>query len=717
MPAKSAVWGIDLGQCAVKAVRVQPAGEQIELLDFYAREHERPLTAPDADAPMLIKASLEGLLERHDVKKQPVVLTVPSQMTLTRFAKLPPVEQKRIADIVENYEAQQQIPFDMDEVVWDYEIFAAPESTDVEAGIFAIRKELIRQHLAHFTALGIEPIAVQSSALATYNALKSDGQLDGSCTLLLDIGAVATDLIIAEGHSLWSRVVPMGGNAFTDALVKSFKLSFAKAEQLKRTASASKYARQIMQAMRPVFADLLSQIQQSIGFYTSTRRQSEIKRVVGMGRAFALPGLQKFLTQNLQIPVEKLAGFQKMSAPTKPDNFAEYIISASVAYGAALQGAGATTIKSNLLPTEVAREQMWRAKRIFFAASAACVAGAAGAIWLGNMLASNALASGMGNVSSPTPRSVDSATAGAMIDSGAQRGNDAPLEYAAKVAGALETLKRDFDNLPRPAELESRFRLISELPNNNVVVPQLLDLVTRVLSSDTPPEVRAAAGTPEYLAVVKRMSRGERREIWIDRFDCRFNSKDARKAFTASPIRGSEGEAEAPSANAGWGIIIEGRTTHPEANTWLAGLVRKIADEGRRPERKTWWIGNATLSELKKVQVRRGGTGAPGYPPPPPVSNPRNEGPSGPISRFPAPARGAPATLDPSQFLRPPPNIDPTTGESVEQDSEFTITLVVTRGAVPPDKIPKEFLPAGAKGKPGQPAADRPAGGAERPPD
>lgn len=709
MASRNAVWGIDLGQCALKAVRLQPSGDQIDLLELFVHEHERALSAPDADAALLSKVALEALLVRHDLRKEPVVLTVPGQMTLTRFAKLPPVEQKRIAHVVENYEAAQQIPFDMDEVVWDYEIFSAKDSPDVEAGIFAIRKELIRQHLSHFTSLGIEAIAVQSSSLASYNAMKTDGQLEGACTLLLDIGAVSTDLIIAEGHALWSRVVPMGGNSFTEALVKAFKLSFPKAEQLKRTAATSKYARQIMQAMRPVFADLLSQVQQSIGFYTSTRRQSEIKRVIGMGRAFMLPGLQKFLQTNLQIPVEKLSTFQKLSPGTRPEGFAEHGIALSVAYGAALQGLGLTTVKSSLLPAEVIREQMWRKKRVFFVASAACVAAAAGAIWLGNSMATSALASGMGSQKSANPRPLDSARAAQVLTGGASRNDRPAMEYAAEVAGALERLKNDFAAVPKPGDLEGKLRMITELPKNNELVPQILDLVTRTLTSGVPQRIRSAKSTEEYLALARRMDRAERSELWIDTYDCRYNSRDARKAFTYQPIQQpGEGEGEAPSSTAGWSIIVEGRTSRPDPNQWLGELAAQILKEGRKADRKTWWVQNATVKELKRYKPK-GIPGQAAKPPPAPVDS-RREGPTGPMKGRTTPASPA-APTDPTTWLKAAPGVDPVTGESMLNDTEFQITVVVIKGPIPPDKVMKDTPAPGAKPEQPKPAET------ERPPD
>ena len=127
--------------------------------------------------------------------------------------------------------------------------------------------------------------------------------------MIIDMGAENTDLVIADRYSVWLRSIPIGGNSFTETLVKSFKLSFAKAEDLKRNAGTSKYARQIFQAMRPVFADLVAEIQRSIGFYATVHREARIRRIIALGGTFRLPGLQRYLQQNLQLEVERMDSF------------------------------------------------------------------------------------------------------------------------------------------------------------------------------------------------------------------------------------------------------------------------------------------------------------------------------------------------------------------------------------------------------------------------
>ncbi len=136
--------------------------------------------------------------------------------------------------------------------------------------------------------------------------------------------------------------MPIGGNHFTRALTKELKLTFAKAEHLKRNATKAQDPRAVFTAMRGIFNDFSSEVSRSIGFYSSVNRNAKIVKIVGLGNGFKLPGLQKFLQQNLNQDVERLESFPKLVGDevlTAPQ-FQENLASFPVAYGLAVQGLG-----------------------------------------------------------------------------------------------------------------------------------------------------------------------------------------------------------------------------------------------------------------------------------------------------------------------------------------------------------------------------------------
>lgn len=514
MASVQSVWGIDVGRCALKAIKLRAAGDgKVEVVAHDYVEHAKILTQPDADRPALIAAALEKFLSRNDITKDQVFVSVPGQHTLARFTKLPPVADKRIPDIV-RYEADQQIPFDMDEVIWDYQIFREEGAPDTEVGIFAMKRELIREHLLHFEQVSIEPIGVQCGPLAVFNAAVFDGLVGNEATILLDIGAESTDLIIGTQNGLWTRTINIGGNNLTDALVKSFKLSFAKAENLKRTAADSKYARQIFQAMRPIFADLVQELQRSIGFFSSTHRDAKVERVVTVGNAMMLPGLQKYLQQNLGMTVDKPESFRNCVSPAPSGSqLAEQHSSFWVAYGLAIQGLELSRVTSNLLPTEIAKQVVWRKKRPAFAAAAACLLLSGGIIWLRYSNDAQAAAP-----PADLPSKLDIEGALNIIENG-------PSSALSDRARAISILRAGEEVKKAVAELSGKKKddgteeLVTLLASKKTV-PKVIELIHAALPIAADPASWPQSSTD--VAAHTTIPRKERKWITIDRLDTQY---------------------------------------------------------------------------------------------------------------------------------------------------------------------------------------------------
>jgi len=375
MATPKAAWGMEIGAHAVKAIRLEREGEKVRVSDFAVIPHKKVLTTPDLDQDEMVRLSLGQFISQKSLEGEHLVMSVPGHSAFARFAKLPPVEPKKVPDIVK-FEAVQQIPFPIDEVEWDYQTFASEDSPEIEVGIFAITRDRVQQRLGLYAELGIGPESLTLSPVALYNAMSYDLDLKarGGPVIFLDVGTQATDVVIAEEGRCWIRTFPLGGTHFTEAIANAFKLSYSKAEKLKNEASSSKYAKQIMQAMRPVFSDLLQDLQRSIGYYQSLHREHELTHMVGVGSTFKIPGLRKFIGQQLQINVTRLDEFKRITVTGREaSSFAENTVNMATCYGLALQGVGLATIAANLVPVRTLREQMWHAKTKWFAAAAAII--------------------------------------------------------------------------------------------------------------------------------------------------------------------------------------------------------------------------------------------------------------------------------------------------------------------------------------------------------
>src|SRR5437763_12859053 len=172
------VWGIDIGQSALKALRLQNIEGVVTATAFDYIEHPKILSQPDADPDQLTREALETFLKRNTIKGDLVAMSVAGQSGLARFVKLPPVEEKKISDIV-RFEAKQQIPFPLDEVVWDYQKIGQGVVTDgfaleTEIGLFAMKRDMVNRYLQHFQDVNVEVHLVQMAPLALCNFVSFD---------------------------------------------------------------------------------------------------------------------------------------------------------------------------------------------------------------------------------------------------------------------------------------------------------------------------------------------------------------------------------------------------------------------------------------------------------------------------------------------------------------------------------------------------------------
>jgi type IV pilus assembly protein PilM len=382
------VWGIDLGQCALKAIRLEDKDGQVVATAFEYIEHPKILSQPDADPDELTREALSQFLSRNKIKGDLVCISVPGQSGLARFVKLPPVDEKKIADIVK-FEAKQQIPFPLEEVVWDFQRLNKGDIVDglaleTEIGLFAMKRDMVTRAIKQFKDVGVEVHVVQMAPLALCNFIAYDLLGKGTdnpedegnaseCVVALEIGTDNSNLVITDGgRIIWQRPIPIGGNHFTRALTKEMKLTFAKAEHLKRNAAKSPELRKILSALKQVLNDFVGEVQRSLGYFTNTHRNAKIKYMVGLGNAFRLPGLQKFLQEKLQLEVRKLQKLERATGETvtAAPTFADNIMSFGVAYGEALQGLKKARLQTNLLPYEVRLERLVRGKKPWAVAAA-----------------------------------------------------------------------------------------------------------------------------------------------------------------------------------------------------------------------------------------------------------------------------------------------------------------------------------------------------------
>ena len=398
MAKTNAVWGIDIGQCSLKALRctLGRGGDGIVADKYDYIEYPKILSQADADPEELVREAIEQFLSRNSVVGDKVAVSVPGQAGLSRFFKPPPAAVSKLPDLVK-FEVTQQIPFPIEDVIWDWQQLGGTivegRTIDAEVGIFAMKREAVYRALSPFGDADIEVDFVQLSPLSIFNVICKDvidvlpdpAHFDPEnpppSIVVISMGTDTTDLIVTNGIKLWLRNIPIGGSHFTKHLAREMKLTQAKAEHLKRNARMAENPKEVFQAMRPVFNDLVNEVQRSLTFFRGIDKSADISEVVLMGNAAKLPGLRQYLTKQLEIDVRKIDEYRKLSgsAISGQQSFGENLLSFAPCYGLCLQGLKQSQLTTNLLPNEMVVERIVRAKKPWILASV-------GALMLGCVL-------------------------------------------------------------------------------------------------------------------------------------------------------------------------------------------------------------------------------------------------------------------------------------------------------------------------------------------
>lgn len=539
------VWAIDIGSNALKALRMHQGVDGLEVLDFAYLEHSKNLSSGEVgteEKEQIVADTLHRFLLEKDIAQDEVAISIAGQNSFARFIKLPPVEPKKIPEIVQ-FEAVQQIPFDINEVEWDWQLMENENSPDKEVGLFAIKNELIAEVMDHFTKENLRVSCVQIAPMALYNYafydLKDVAESNKKATVILDMGAENTTLVICTKDSVWQRSIRIGGNTFTQAISDAFRKSFETAEKLKRTAPMSKYMRQIYTAMKPVYTDLGGEIQRSLGFYSSSPqgRDKTLTRIIAVGGGMKLQGLAKYLTQTLGIQVIKPDSFEKLTLAGDLSNarFHENVSDFGVVYGLGAQLLGEARIHTNLLPRKIARAMAWTRKARLFTVAA------------GVLLAVMLLSVGK-----------------AFTDrSKYQRNEPVRSQIRSALAQVSEVKNQVSEEENRKAPLEEKITKAMDRFKYRQAVPQFVETVVKCLPNkeNTPSQsdLFAAFEQGDVQKVIS-VPRGERRQLFVTRFAVEYAADLETAAFpqatTASSRgmfyeRGNRGRSAAPLAPAG----------------------------------------------------------------------------------------------------------------------------------------------------------------------
>jgi type IV pilus assembly protein PilM len=374
------VWGIELGTASLKAIKVQAVRDGLEIVDIGVQdlppeEGEKPRTRVAR-----VEQALTDLRDAHNIKgSEPVFISIPGHQALNKLLQIDFMDEKTFEQTVE-FEAQQQLPLSLEQIIWDYQIINRnPKPGDeVQVSLFAVRKEIINDYIRVIDGIGLRLGGIQVAPLAIYNFVKYDQKFPPT-GVVVDIGAQHTDVLVLDQNKIWVRNIPGGGRSVTNELTRALKVDFDKAEDFKRNAAKSKNAQKIFQAMKPALRDQYNEVVRSLAYYKQQNEGVNFRYMMLMGSGAQTLGLKKFYEQQFNHRVDKLTHLKRLrlARSVSPEELQNHISGLSVAIGLAVQGAGLAENNINLVPRELKVQEAGAAKKPAVLISAAIMVVAA----------------------------------------------------------------------------------------------------------------------------------------------------------------------------------------------------------------------------------------------------------------------------------------------------------------------------------------------------
>ena len=345
------------------------------------------------------RVAITDLAQRLKLGKSKVRYAISGQAVFTRFVKLPPIQADNVEQLV-TFEAQQHVPFPLNEVVWDYELIDG--AAEKEAVIVAIKGDALDEINGAVNESGLATAEVDVAPMALYNAFRAVYGQPEEPVLLVDIGAKTSNLLYIEGSRFFTRSVAVGGAAITAAIGKEYHISFLDAEHQKISNGlvglGPGYAQELDEAVtglamviRNALGRLVSEITRTTSYYRSQQGGSAPRRVMLAGGGANLPYTLEFFQEKLNLPVEYFNPLQAVTLGqgVDVDQVQREAHMMGELVGLALRGVGKSQLHIDLVPLTVEQARAADRRKPYLITAATILIAGMGAWTFTKTLAAN----------------------------------------------------------------------------------------------------------------------------------------------------------------------------------------------------------------------------------------------------------------------------------------------------------------------------------------
>jgi type IV pilus assembly protein PilM len=400
MGKENSVLTIDIGSRSLRMAEFLFHDEGISLTKFLSRRIE---LGEEETIGAWFDYNYNDMLVKGGFTAESVRLALPSATSFQRLSKLPPTlgSSKSVSQIIE-FEAAQAVPYSMHEVEWGYQLLhhewdetveeidedgnvsqVEVKNEEYEALFVALKTEEVTCYTDVIERSGKKLLSVELASLNIFNAAVVSQVKEDECTMILEIGAKGTCLMLADHRRIFMRNIPIGGDSINAQIAREFGVSDTEAEDLKRRHGfialggaydepESPLAATISKIARNVMTRLHGEISRSINVWRAQHNGNAPVRVLLAGGGSTMQYTTEFFDEKLHLPVEYLNTFSLISIDPQVDrNALQAAASMSQAMiGMALHSLGSCPVDISLIPRAIKKQYELDARKPYFYASA-----------------------------------------------------------------------------------------------------------------------------------------------------------------------------------------------------------------------------------------------------------------------------------------------------------------------------------------------------------
>ncbi len=343
---KKQVVGCDVGSSAIKIVELKPLkNDEFQLVHAAVAELSPEAIVDGAimDSSLVVEA-LTRLISENGIKNSKFGGSLSGHSVIIKKIQLPSMTEAELAESIQ-WEAEQYIPFDINDVNLDYVVLETGASDTMDVLLVAVKRDRINDYTSVIVQAGKEPVLVDVDVFAVQNAFESNYSSRGETVALVNVGASVMNInVLHDGNSVFWRDVAFGGNLYTEAIQREFNLPREDAEKLKLGHEVGQVSKtQVESVLSSASEDLAAELQKTIDFFVATSSVDRLDRVMLSGGGALVANLEAVLQERFQVNVELLNPFRNIrynESDFDPDWINRNAPAMAVAVGLAIRTVG-----------------------------------------------------------------------------------------------------------------------------------------------------------------------------------------------------------------------------------------------------------------------------------------------------------------------------------------------------------------------------------------